>query len=61
MKCKKALDSKYQRDADRDSKLKFYKECEANQAVAKPIFTKIQDHRLLLRDIIINSGHAKGL
>ena len=41
MKCKKALDSKYQRDADRDSKLKFYKECEANQAVAKPIFTKI--------------------
>ena len=62
LKAKNALESKYQtEEGEADSKLKFYKECHANQAVARPLFTKIQDHKLLLRDIIINSGIAKGL
>ena len=60
LKCKHAQDAKYFDKDSSDPKLKFYLECQKNNALAIPLFNKIANHRMLLRDIKLNSGTAKG-
>ena len=59
--CKMAKDSKWTDPSLNNPKVEYYNECTKANSVAKSILSKIIDKQLVLRDLKLNTGDAKGL
>lgn len=58
---KVAKDSKYTDPNCQNPRVQYFNECTKANSMAKPILSKIIDKQLLLRDLNLNAGDAKGL
>ena len=59
--CKQAKDAKFSDPNVNNANVQFYKECEKSRDLAKPVLTKLVDGQLVIRDLKLNTGAAKGL